>query len=174
MGSMRRRGGRGRTKENADGRLTLKASRTEPGETTALNPTITNASRAAPNPSRTPMVPPSKLNVMASMRNCSRISCGCAPTAMRMPISRVRSVTLTSMMFMMPMPPTSRDMPAIAPSSSVMIVEMEFDGIGDFLLIEDVEIIVAARRSADDAGAAGSVICCCATCPCARRWRSAD
>ena len=31
-----------------------------------------------------------------------------APTALRMPISRVRSVTLTSMMFMMPMPPTSR------------------------------------------------------------------
>ena len=29
---------------------------------------------------------------------------GLAPTAMRTPISRVRSVTLTSMMFMMPMP----------------------------------------------------------------------
>ena len=35
---------------------------------------------------------------------------------MRMPISRVRSVTDTSMMFMMPMPPTSRETPAIAPS----------------------------------------------------------
>ena len=34
---------------------------------------------------------------------------GLAPTAMRTPISRVRSVTLTSMMFMMPMPPTSSD-----------------------------------------------------------------
>jgi hypothetical protein len=32
-----------------------------------------------------------------------------APTAMRVPISRVRSVTLTSMMFMIPMPPTSSD-----------------------------------------------------------------
>ena len=31
-----------------------------------------------------------------------------APTALRMPISRVRSVTLTSMMFITPMPPTSR------------------------------------------------------------------
>ena len=41
-----------------------------------------------------------------------------APMAMRMPISRVRSVTETSMMFMMPMPPTSKDTEAMAPSSS--------------------------------------------------------
>jgi len=34
---------------------------------------------------------------------------GVAPMDMRMPISRVRSVTETSMMFMMPMPPTSSD-----------------------------------------------------------------
>ena len=44
-----------------------------------------------------------------SIRNCIRMSCGVAPTAFRMPISRVRSVTLTSMMFMMPMPPTMSD-----------------------------------------------------------------
>ena len=37
-----------------------------------------------------------------------------------MPISRVRSVTDTSMMFMMPMPPTSSEMLAIAASSSVI------------------------------------------------------
>ena len=42
-----------------------------------------------------------------------------APTAMRRPISRVRSVTDTSMMFMMPMPPTSRDTEAMAASSTV-------------------------------------------------------
>ena len=66
---------------------------------------------------------------------------------MRMPISRVRSVTLTSMMFMMPMPPTSSEMPATEPSRRVMIVEMEFDGVGDFLLIEDAEIIAFGRRS---------------------------
>src|ERR1035441_9269258 len=33
--------------------------------------------------------------------------------ARRMPISRVRSRTVASMMFMMPMPPTSREMPAM-------------------------------------------------------------
>ena len=78
-----------------------------------------------PHPASTPIIPPRRLRVMASMRNWSLMATGCAPTAMRMPISRVRSVTLTSMMFMMPMPPTTSDMPAIAPSSSVMICEME-------------------------------------------------
>ena len=44
-----------------------------------------------------------------------------APSAMRMPISRVRSVTLTSMMFMMPMPPTSRLTPAMLASRIVNV-----------------------------------------------------
>ena len=44
----------------------------------------------------------------ASTRNWKRIFRFVAPSALRMPISRVRSVTDTSMMFMMPMPPTSR------------------------------------------------------------------
>ena len=38
-----------------------------------------------------------------------------------MPISRVRSVTDTIMMFMMPMPPTSSEMLAIAPKRTVII-----------------------------------------------------
>ena len=37
-----------------------------------------------------------------------------APIARRTPISRVRSITLASMMFMMPMPPTSNEIDAIA------------------------------------------------------------
>jgi hypothetical protein len=44
-----------------------------------------------------------------------------APTALRMPISRVRSVTDTSMMFMIPIPPTTRDTAAMAPSKRVMV-----------------------------------------------------
>ena len=44
-----------------------------------------------------------------------------APTAMRRPISRVRSVTETSMMFMIPMPPTSRLTEATLMSSMVMV-----------------------------------------------------
>ena len=59
-----------------------------------------------------PIRPPITLNNNASERNCQRISLGVAPTDWRRPISRVRSVTLTSMMFMMPIPPTIREMPA--------------------------------------------------------------
>ena len=40
-----------------------------------------------------------------------------APSARRMPISRVRSVTVASITFMMPMPPTSNEMPAMLPST---------------------------------------------------------
>ena len=49
------------------------------------------------------------------------MSCRRAPTALRMPISRVRSVTETSMMFMIPMPPTTSEMPAIEPSRIVNV-----------------------------------------------------
>jgi hypothetical protein len=50
-----------------------------------------------------------------------------APTALRMPISRVRSVTLTSMMFITPIPPTSSEIAATSPSSVVNtpLVELE-------------------------------------------------
>ena len=37
-----------------------------------------------------------------------------APSALRMPISRVRSVTLTSMMFMITIPPTTSEIEAMA------------------------------------------------------------
>ena len=39
-----------------------------------------------------------------------------------MPISRVRSVTETNMMFIMPMPPTSSEMPAMPTSTMVIIL----------------------------------------------------
>ncbi len=51
------------------------------------------------------------------------MSLPCAPTAMRMPISRVRSVTLTSMMFIIPMPPTTSDTNAIAASKYVIVLD---------------------------------------------------
>ena len=44
-----------------------------------------------------------------------------APTAILRPISRVRSVTETSMMFMMPMPPTTSEIAAVAASSQVSV-----------------------------------------------------
>ncbi len=44
-----------------------------------------------------------------------------APSALRTPISRVRSVTVTSMMFMMPMPPTTSETAAMLASRLVKI-----------------------------------------------------
>ena len=44
-----------------------------------------------------------------------------APIALRMPISRVRSVTVTSMMFITPMPPTSSEIAATAASRTVKV-----------------------------------------------------
>jgi hypothetical protein len=66
-----------------------------------------------------PISPPISDSTIASTRNCSRTWRSVAPTASRMPISRVRSVTDTSMMFMMPMPPTSRLTAATAESRPV-------------------------------------------------------
>ena len=83
----------------------------------------------APHPMMTPMIPPVMLMRMASMRNWLKMSTPRAPTLMRRPISRVRSVTETYMMFMMPMPPTSSEMPATAASSRVImsVVEVSID-----------------------------------------------
>ena len=61
-----------------------------------------------------PSAPPRADVVAASVTNNPRIVRSFAPRALRMPISRVRSVTETIMMFMMPMPPTSSEMAAMA------------------------------------------------------------
>src|SRR6266550_4126686 len=66
------------------------------------------------NPSTTPTSPPAKEIRTASMMNWRMMSQRRAPTARRTPISRVRSRMAASMMFMMPMPPTRREMEAMA------------------------------------------------------------
>ena len=66
-----------------------------------------------PNP--TPITPPTVEITIASVKNWLKISVPVAPTALRMPISRVRSITETSMMLAMPIPPTTKEIPAIAP-----------------------------------------------------------
>ena len=105
--------------------------RPNPMPTAALNPTasattagLTGTDRlncdatsfAVAMPAAMPIDPPATESTTDSVRNCARMVRPLAPSAMRRPISRVRSVTLTSMMFMMPMPPTSSDTPAIAAS----------------------------------------------------------
>ena len=77
-------------------------------------------------PSKMPSVPPSKQSTTASVKNCRMISPGSAPTAIRRPISRVLSVTETSMMFMMPIPPTTSEIIATHKSNLVInsVVEL--------------------------------------------------
>ena len=70
-------------------------------------------SSARPTPVPTPMSPPRLVSTAASVKNCIRIRRFLAPMAFFRPISPVRSVTDTSMMFMTPMPPTRREMLAI-------------------------------------------------------------
>jgi hypothetical protein len=72
------------------------------------------------DPSRPPAIP----RTTASARNCRSTSRARAPTAMRSPISRVRSVTDTSMMFMIPTPPTSSETEAtLASSTSIVLAD---------------------------------------------------
>ena len=85
-----------------------------------LNPT------PAAMPSTTPMTPPIRQRITLSVINCMRMADAGAPSALRVPISRVRSVTETIMMFITPMPPTSSEMAAMAemPSDTVFSISV--------------------------------------------------
>ena len=63
------------------------------------------------------MIPPRADRIADSVRNWIRTSRVLAPSAFLIPISRVLSVTDTSMMFMIPMPPTRREIAAIPPTA---------------------------------------------------------
>ena len=65
-----------------------------------------------------PINPPAKVKTSASNRNCTRMCRGRAPRALRRPISRVRSVTETSMIFITPTPPTAKVTAPINPSTA--------------------------------------------------------
>src|SRR3989454_10062503 len=84
------------------------SSATQP-RTTAGNGVSWRSRRARENPRATPMRPPARHCARTSTRNWRAMSRWVAPTERRKPISRVRSVTLTSVMFMMTMPPTTEE-----------------------------------------------------------------
>jgi hypothetical protein len=97
---------------------------------------------ASPQPSVTPMTPPTTASAIASIKNWISTSARLAPTALRSPISRVRSVTLTSMMFMMPMPPTSRLMAAIAPRKDRQRAQDVAKDRDQVVLADDAEVVL--------------------------------
>ena len=98
------------------------ASATDAGDTDAGHSSTRVTTAAAAKPQTMPTRPPQQLSATASTRNCSSTSRRLAPTARRSPISRVRSLTETSITFMIPIPPTTSEIAAIAASSAVMVV----------------------------------------------------
>ena len=65
---------------------------------------------------------------------------GVAPSALRSPISRIRSVTETSMMFMTPIPPTSNEMAAMLAEQDREDARRRRRGVDDGLLAAHGEV----------------------------------
>lgn len=67
------------------------------------------------------MAPQRKVSTTASVRNCTTMSALRAHMDLLMPISRVRSETDTSMMFMIPMPQTTSDIDAMPTRNTLSV-----------------------------------------------------
>ena len=74
----------------------------------------------------TPTIPPSKQSSIASTINCIIIALWVAPSAFLKPISLVLSVTETSIIFITPIPPTRRLIPAMPVIKIVKIAVASF------------------------------------------------
>ncbi len=68
-----------------------------------------------------------------------------APTAIRMPISRVRSVTLTSMIFMIPIPPTSSEIDATVASRIAITWLARLGGLRNLVQAAHRKVVVLTR-----------------------------
>src|SRR5664280_916220 len=104
-------------------RATPKARGIEYVANTGCTPSILN--RTTIRPAKMPRTPPNIEMTTASIRNWLNTTDLGAPIALRMPISRVRSVTVTNMMYMTPIAPTSSDPAATQPSSAVKVFELD-------------------------------------------------
>src|ERR1019366_7178869 len=131
---------------------TPKATTTEEVVTIVFHSAVRAMSQARKKPKPMPKSPPPTDIRTLSVRNWRTISKRRAPMERRMPISRVRSMTVASTMFMMPMPPTSREMAAMA------TMTLGEDGLGALLLGEegggdgDVEILHRMVGGIEDGG----------------------
>ena len=75
---------------------------------------------SASHPSIIPTNPPIELSTIDSDTNCNNISLLLAPRLFLIPISLVLSVTDTSIIFITPIPPTTKEIPAIAAKNMVI------------------------------------------------------
>ncbi|MDX2445752.1 MAG: hypothetical protein QNK29_00960, partial [Desulfobacterales bacterium] len=72
-------------------------------------------SKTAPMPAAMSKIPPANARITDSARNCMIIWPRVPPTARLIPISFMRSETVASIIFIIPIPPTSKEIPAMAP-----------------------------------------------------------
>src|SRR5262249_25643126 len=83
------------------------------------------SSQTTANDRSRPAKPQKKHNKIDSVGKGAGMSLNFAPTAWRRPISRVRWVTVTSMMFTTPMPPTRKLIPPITARNNVSVLMIE-------------------------------------------------
>ena len=100
---------------------TAKARSIEPGKITKGEPVKFATAYEVMTPKIIPIIPPLNVRMMDSVKNWVIIFFFFAPRAFLSPISLVLSVTVTSIMFMMPMPPTKREIAAIPESKEVKV-----------------------------------------------------
>ena len=91
------------------------------------------------------MTAPMPVSVTASTRNCQRIVPRVAPSALRTPISRVRSVTEIIMIATTPTPPTSRPIADSTIMTRKNIAEDLVVHLEQLVLRDDREVVVRAR-----------------------------
>jgi hypothetical protein len=77
------------------------------------------AKNKPPKTTNKPMIPPSKLSITASVKNCVRMKIFFAPKAFCMPMSDVLSFTETNIIFAIPNPPTIIEKPPITQPASL-------------------------------------------------------
>ena len=68
-----------------------------------------------------PISPPKPDSIADSIKNCTRMSRRVAPSDLRMPISRVRSVTVASMIFIITMPPMTSEIPTTGKATAATV-----------------------------------------------------
>ena len=100
---------------------------------------------ATPNPSSVPISPPTIDSVVDSVSTCQTMSRRLAPSALRRPISRVRSETTISMMFMMTMPPTTSDSETTPIRIAKMPCENVLPEVHQRVRRVHAEVVVVAR-----------------------------